>query len=584
MLTVGLAVAMFVVASANANTPVPHAAFTTTNTNVDGTGHCQNGNEAVNCNIYDGKDFVWLNGGPVQGQLDDGMYFFDVLVPGGQGGGADPNDGTTKNLSDLSPTSNTGAGDAWSCRVFSISSHVITYPVAGYSDTCAHDFDSNEIRLMPYDDTTNPGGVYIMAICSLDGATDAVLPTQTANPPGVDPSLCKYDAFKVNGENILPPASELGISKGADGSYTNSYKWHIKKEVDKTSVTLNGAGSAVFTYTVTVNHDAAATSAVKVNGTITVLNDNLDSSLNTLPVDITGVTDQLSGGTDCTVTGGGAQTLTLAATDFAYQCDLGDTLPSGQLDNTATVTWGPQLLDDGSLLLGGSKSFTFNNILFAASDSIDECVDVSDPIIPLSPHHYCVGDAGDPSFSFQYTRTVTFNPAYVPTCRNYDNTATFTTNDTSTTGTGSQRVTVCFYNAALTPGYWKNHLTYDSKHPNDPYTAKYLPKSLGNYAVSSTALATAVFNAMNCNNTGSVSQLNQNAIGCLAGHLLAAKLNVANGANPCITTVIGLADTFLIGIPYTGPTGNYTAIGTVKRNQAITYKNAFDKYNNGGGC
>ena len=41
---------MFVVASANANTPVPHAAFTTTNTSLtagDGTGHCQNGNEAV---------------------------------------------------------------------------------------------------------------------------------------------------------------------------------------------------------------------------------------------------------------------------------------------------------------------------------------------------------------------------------------------------------------------------------------------------------------------------------------------------------------------------------------------------------
>src|SRR6266702_8731984 len=86
-------------APAFANAPVTGAGFTTTNTNVDGTGHCQNGNEAVNCNIYDGKDFVWLNGGPVQGQLDDGMYFFDVLVPGGQGGGADPNDGTTKNLS-----------------------------------------------------------------------------------------------------------------------------------------------------------------------------------------------------------------------------------------------------------------------------------------------------------------------------------------------------------------------------------------------------------------------------------------------------------------------------------------------------
>ena len=167
---------------------------------------------------------------------------------------------------------------------------------------------------------------------------------------------------------------------------------------------------------------------------------------------------------------------------------------------------------------------------------------------------------------------------------NYDNTATFTTNDTRTTGSASKRVTVCFYNAALTPGYWKNHPNLDSRHPNDPYTAKFLPKLLGNYSVGTTALATAVFNAMNCSNTGSNSQLNQNAIGCLAGHLLATKLNLANNSDPCITSVVTAADTFLSGIPYIGPTGNYTGIGTVKRAQAITLKSALDKYNNGGGC
>jgi hypothetical protein len=106
LLTVGLAVALFVVASANANTPVPHAAFTTNNTSAtagDGTGHCKNGNEAVNCNIYDGKQYVWLNGGPLAAGLSDGDYFFAVLVPGGQGGNEDPNDCTDKNLSDTVP-------------------------------------------------------------------------------------------------------------------------------------------------------------------------------------------------------------------------------------------------------------------------------------------------------------------------------------------------------------------------------------------------------------------------------------------------------------------------------------------------
>jgi len=166
----------------------------------------------------------------------------------------------------------------------------------------------------------------------------------------------------------------------------------------------------------------------------------------------------------------------------------------------------------------------------------------------------------------------------------YDNTATFTTNDTGATSSDSETVTVCNYNAALTPGYWKNHLNLDNKHPNDAYTAKFLPKSLGGYVVDTTAKVTAVFNAMNCNNTGSNAQLNQNAIGCLAGHLLAAKLNLANKSDPCISSTVAAADAFLSGIPYTGPSGNYTGIGIVKRNQAISLKNALDKYNNGGGC
>jgi hypothetical protein len=161
-------------------------------------------------------------------------------------------------------------------------------------------------------------------------------------------------------------------------------------------------------------------------------------------------------------------------------------------------------------------------------------------------------------------------------------------------------VRVCHFNAALTPGYWKTHLTLDSKHPTAPYTLKYLPICLGGtwngtdctggflynlkkqFAVTTTAIATNVFNAMNCSNTGSNSQLNQNAIGCLAGHLLAAKLNVANGSNPCISTTITNSDALLSGDHYIGPSGNYTTI--TNRAAAITLKNALDKYNNGGGC
>jgi hypothetical protein len=148
------------------------------------------------------------------------------------------------------------------------------------------------------------------------------------------------------------------------------------------------------------------------------------------------------------------------------------------------------------------------------------------------------------------------------------------------------------FNAPLTPGYWKNHLApisasckaKDGCSANGPWTITYLPQSLDGYEVNTTAKATAVWNKMNCSNTGSVSAQNNNAIGCLAGHLLAAKLNVANGSDTCINATIAAADAFLASIPYTGPTGNYSGITAAQRATAISLKNALDTYNNGGGC
>src|SRR5207247_4897759 len=117
----------------------PPATFTTVNTDVDGTGHCQNGpanaEHVVNCNIYDGKQYVWLNGGPSNAALADGMYFFAVLVPGGQ---PDPNDGGAKNLSDATAApygagslnadgSAIPSGDVRANRTFSVSGGSISY-------------------------------------------------------------------------------------------------------------------------------------------------------------------------------------------------------------------------------------------------------------------------------------------------------------------------------------------------------------------------------------------------------------------------------------------------------------------------
>ena len=206
MLAAVLAVAGLLIASANAYA-VSGAAFTTIDTSVDGgtaAGEtvCHNGNGNVNCNQYFAKRFVWINGGPDNNQLTDGVYFFAVLVPGKQ---HDPNDQpphtfpkprTDKNLSD--------DFDPYTNRTFTIKNGEI------FSYTGTHDYDENDendnnenkIRLFPYSDTTNPGGVYILAICQLQKYNSNGTLTPVSYP--VDPRDCKYDAFKIM-EDKTPP-------------------------------------------------------------------------------------------------------------------------------------------------------------------------------------------------------------------------------------------------------------------------------------------------------------------------------------------------------------------------------------------
>src|SRR5690349_9370586 len=169
------------------------ASFTATNNDVDGPGHCNNGPvDPVNCNSYDGKQYAWLNAGPDGAALAQGTYYFAVLSPSGQ---QDPTDGAPNNLSD-------GANGDVTTRTFTVGSDgMITY-------TGTHDFDvaNQKLRLMPYDDTTNGGGVYILAVCPTAGTSGS----------------CKFDAFKVteSGGGGGGTTSDLVAIKTADTSYT----------------------------------------------------------------------------------------------------------------------------------------------------------------------------------------------------------------------------------------------------------------------------------------------------------------------------------------------------------------------------
>jgi hypothetical protein len=208
---VALAAMALIAFVGGAGAVVAGAGYTTTNSNYDGAGTCFNGPGVVNCNIYQAKENVWINGGPTNGTsaLSDGTYFFVVGVPGGEN--SDINDAaavpdttaaTAKNLSD--------DFDAYTNRTFTVVNHHIA------TSTGTHVFDSGKIRLFPYSDTTNSGGEYFVGICKYTPDDPATTDVNESTYP-VDPADCKYDNFKVNqticvGETCTP--TPFGVVSG----------------------------------------------------------------------------------------------------------------------------------------------------------------------------------------------------------------------------------------------------------------------------------------------------------------------------------------------------------------------------------
>jgi hypothetical protein len=402
---------------------VTNAVSTTTDAS---TGACLNGPGIINCNLYSDPEDVWLSGLP--STLQDGDYFLAVLEPGAQ---PDPNDSSTQLLST----------DGQLDRAFSVTDGKVT----GDAGSGTHTMNNNKIQLSPYAPTTNPGGVYILAVCAL--------------PPGggeVRASDCKYDMFKVRSSE--PPADEQGdplvVTKDADGDYELAYDWGIDKTDDKADTVYgNSPGTVTANYKVTLSHNSPTPENVTVTGTINVFNPN-DNDFSGVDV-----TDVLSDGTVCTVTGGNDASVEPGDNYFDYSCSLA-TRPEAQLDNTATATWPDQ--SEGQFTPGDAASFTFTSIDFEPPTKFDECVDVSDLFDsndPLDAENLGEVCAGDEDLTFEYPR----NLAVPETgCYSYDNTATYVSTDegeTPETGSDSASVQVCRTFAdtgARTMGFWQN--------------------------------------------------------------------------------------------------------------------------------
>jgi len=257
-------------------------------------------------------------------------------------------------------------------------------------------------------------------------------------------------AFAAGDGQDSPAAEPLTVSKDASGEYDVTYVWTIAKDVDRTLVGQIG-GTATFTYTVSVSHDDGQVDEVQVSGTITVSNPN------STDVTLDGITDEVDG-TPCSVDMPGGLVVGPGDTAFSYDCSLGDSLPSGEVFNQVTVDWSEQTLSDGTYLAAGSAQFTTEAAISFTANEADTCVFVSDPhdpgYDPDSPHVFCLGDEGDPNFSFQYSWAVDV-PEW--NCVDYENTATFESSDNQRVGSASQTVTACgpARTGALGKGFWQ---------------------------------------------------------------------------------------------------------------------------------
>jgi hypothetical protein len=228
------------------------------------------------------------------------------------------------------------------------------------------------------------------------------------------------------------------VSKDAYTSFTRTWSWTIDKSADQSSLTLSLGQQFLVNYQVTV--DATYTdSDWAVEGTITVNNPNPEAAMTVSLADV--VSPDIAATLDCggslTVPAGGSAT-----------CGYSASLPDGSnRTNTATAT------------LNSIDFTTTAAVVFGSTptDEIDECIDVTDTNVGFLGT-VCADDAPK---TFTYSKYV--GPYDACGDHTVENTASFVTNDSGTTGEDTWTVNVnvpCAGGCTLTQGYWKTHSEY----------------------------------------------------------------------------------------------------------------------------
>jgi hypothetical protein len=526
--------------------------------------------QRVNQNQYADKCDVYINGGPNNGanDLSDGTYFFTVLSPGGQN---DPNDGRPKVLYD--------GDDPFTNRTFTVSSGKIVgyegddradkHASAPDGSTTSSDDDiliqlcqNPDDKSKNFADTTNTGGVYILAVCQLKpGAT---LP--------VDPRDCKYDAFKVRAGNEPPGGADLVAIKSADTSYTRDYTWAVDKSVDKTLVSQIG-GTATFGYTVAATKSAPTDSRFAVTGKVTVFNPN---SAEVTGVSVTDKTLER----DCDVRGGDASIPPGGSVTFTYTCDVSGVANAQTAGlNIARVTWDATSIKSPTGGAEAEDAYDFREADVQLSGNSTQVEDTFDGVTGLLATPAGATTITE-STTFTYPRSVTV-PA--SNCRDFTNTAVVTQSGRS----DSETVRACGPNTdGYTIGFWKNN---SGKVITSANLAGYCTAINGYKNVLGSPKCTTLkeINAY-ISKTMSEGESSVDGVPMLRAQFLATVLNVqrttALGSTklllqPAESAAVGSAGCAAVTQVLSGTNANYPAITSTKATTVLV-KDVFDRVNN----
>jgi hypothetical protein len=372
----------------------------------------------------------------------------------------------------------------------------------------------------------------------------------------------------------------LNVAKTACGTYSRKYAWTIDKTGDQTCLKINLNQSVPVNYTVTVTA-TPADSCFKAGGTITVNNpapvDAVINSVSDIAGGIAGVIttpisypyilkhgETLTLSYTMTLPDASARTNTATAVQqnyrYTHSYSNKTLLGTKSLQAQANIVFGQPTVTDGSAVVTDNMYGTLGTVQATASPAV---------------FHYtlklCLTSASGGGYTVTVSKNLAASP--VPKCTDttwkVTNTATLTTCTTHTVLSDCWTVTITKGTVVYTYtiGYWKTHSCE---------ITKLLPISLGTQGGCKSIQIKTSADAVKY--LGMTVGSPSNGIVKLYAQLLAAKLNIKNGADSsAVSSVVSSADAFLAKYNI----DSWSGLSTANKNLVLSWATTLDNYNNG---